>query len=66
VIRTKAHHDDLETWSKKPGKIHVADHLGRSFEVMILSFEPTDRKPTPSTPWRMRYTMKTLLLRRLS
>ena len=66
VIRTKAHHDALEAWSRKPGKVRVTDHLGRTFEVMLQGFEPTDRKPTPTTPWRLRYTMKTLLLRRIA
>lgn len=66
VIRTKEHHDALEAWSRKPGKVHVTDHLGRTFEVLIASFEPTDRRPTPNVPWRLRYTMKTMLLRRIS
>lgn len=65
-IRTQAHHDDLETWSKKPGLIHVSDHLGRVFEVMFTAFEPTDRKPTGQTPWRLRYVMKALVLRRVT
>lgn len=65
-IRTREHHDALETWAKKPGKVHITDHLGRTFVVMFRSFEATDRKPTPTVPWRLRYTMKTLLLRRLS
>ena len=66
VIRTKAHYEALEAWSKKPGKVHVTDHLGRTFEVIIQSFSPEDRKPTPSVSWRLNYTMSTLLLRRVS
>ena len=66
VIRDQAHHDALVTWVRKPGLIHVEDHLGRVFEVMLTAFEPTDRKPTAHVPWRLRYTMKALLLRRVS
>lgn len=66
VIRTQAFHDALEAWSRKPGKVRITDHLGRTFEVMFTSFEPVDRKPTPSVPWRLRYTMKTLLFRRIA
>jgi hypothetical protein len=66
VIRSEAHYDALLAWVKKPGKVRVTDHLGRTFEVFIQAFEPEDRKPTPQTPWRLRYTVTTLLLRRIS
>lgn len=65
VIRTQEHHDLLTEWSKKPGKLRVTDHLGRTFEIMISSIEIEDRTPTPSVPWRLRYTMNALLLRRI-
>lgn len=64
VIRTQAHHDGLLEWAKKKCAIEVHDHLGRVFVVVITAFEPQDRRPTPSTPWRLNYTMKTLMLRR--
>lgn len=66
VIRTKQHYDQLELWAKKPGKIRVTDHLGRTFEVVIQGFVPEDRQPRPGVMWRMRYEMSTLLLRRVS
>jgi hypothetical protein len=66
VIRTKAHHDALDVWAKKPGLINVYDHLGRAFQVVFTAFEPVDRQPTPQTPWRMRYVMNALVLRRLA
>ena len=65
VIRTQAHYDDLAVWAQKPGKVRVTDHLGRTFEVMLRAFEPEDRPPTKTTPWRLRYSMKALLLRRI-
>lgn len=66
VIRTQAHHNALEAWARKEGEVHVSDHLGRTWAVLITSFQPTDRRPTPSTPWRLRYTMSALILRRVS
>ena len=64
VIRSQAHHDSLLEWAKKKRLIEVHDHLGRVFEVVITSFEPSDRRPTAHTPWRLTYSMKTLMLRR--
>lgn len=66
VIRTQAHHDDLADWAKKPGLVNVADHLGRTFQVVFTDFQAEERKPTPQTPWRLRYTMSALVLRRLT
>jgi hypothetical protein len=66
AIRTQAHHDALRTWSKKPGLVNVTDHLDRTFQVVFQGFEATDRSPTPQTPWRQRYTMSALVLRRLA
>lgn len=66
VIRTQEHHDELLRWSKKSNEVRVSDHLGRTFEVIIKSFRPVERRATPATPWRMTYTMQTLVLRRLA
>lgn len=66
AIRSKAHHDQLLAWAERPGLVHVADHLGRTWEVIFSKFDPTDRRPTPNTPWRQRYTMTALILRRVS
>lgn len=66
VIRTQAHHDALDAWAKKPGHVNIHDHLGRAFQVVFTDFQATDRPPTPQTPWRQRYTMTALVLRRLA
>lgn len=66
VIRTQAQHDTLRAWSKKPGAINITDHLDRTFQVVFQDFQATDRSPTPNTPWRQRYTMSALILRRLA
>lgn len=62
-IRSQEHHDALDEWSKKTVPIEVLDHLGRTFVVMLQSLQVQERKPTPTTPWRMTYVMKALLLR---
>lgn len=66
VIRSKQQHDILESWYERTGVLHVTDHLSRTFEVMLQGFEVSERKPTKAVTWRLRYTMKTLLLRQLS
>lgn len=63
VIRTQAHHDTLREWALSGHLIEIRDHLGRVFEAVITVFDPVDRAPTPTTPWRFTYTMKTLVLR---
>lgn len=67
VIRTQAHHDNLLAWLNRRGIIEITDHLSRTFEVMLTGFEVTERAPTKSgVRWRMRYSMKALLLRQIS
>lgn len=66
VIRTQAHYEAYEEWAAKGGEIHVTDHLGRTWEVFIQAFEPEERKPTANVPWRYRYTVRCLLMRRVS
>lgn len=65
AIRTKAHYDALENWAERPNAVEITDHLGRTFRVVITDFLPVDRNPTPLTPWRLRYTVKTNILKRL-
>lgn len=65
VIYTKAHYDKLNYWAQKTTAVRIKDHLGRTFEVAMKSFEPVDRRPTPAKPWRFTYTMRALVLRRV-
>jgi hypothetical protein len=62
VIRSQAHYDALLLWAAKPYPIHVTDHLGRTWQVVIRRFAPEDRRPTRAVPVRMRYVMETLNL----
>lgn len=67
VIRTKAHHDALDEWVGRRRIIQVTDHVHRTYEVMLTGFEVTERAPTKSgVRWRLRYSMKALLLRQLA
>lgn len=66
VIRSKQHHDDLLYWAQKDYEVQVTDHLGRTWEVAMNQFIPEDRKPMANVPWRLRYTMKVFILRRVS
>ena len=65
AIRTKEHYDRLVEWAEKSVAIDVTDHLGRTFRVFITEFNPIDRRSTPRTPWRLRYTMKARVLERV-
>lgn len=66
VIRTQAHHDQLDRWARKKKVITVSTHQSEVFEVILTSFEPEDRRPTPTVQWRMKYQMKALVLRRVA
>lgn len=66
VVRAKTHHDALIHWEKKPGKVRITDHLGRTFEVMIRSLDMKDRRPSGDDTWRFQYTFNCLLLRRIT
>lgn len=74
-IHTKQHHDELDHWARKDHPVQVTDHMRRTFEVVIQEFVPEDRRfgrhPRSDSldddvRWRMRYTMKCLILRRVS
>ena len=62
VIRTEAHYAELLRWARKGNPIVVTDHLDRLFTVVLTSFQPTDRRPTQTVTWRLRYAMDVVLL----
>ena len=66
VVRSKTHHDKLIDWQKRPGKLRITDHLGRTFEVMVRSLQMLDRRPTGDNTWRFEYSFNCLLLRRIA
>lgn len=59
-IRTQAHHDELRRWSKKVNRLELADHLGRTWLIRMVEFDPDEKVPTKKTPWRFDYEIKAL------
>lgn len=66
VVRSQIQHDRLTYWAEKRTPIQITDHLDRTFEVIVKRFDPVARQPTADVPWRGRYTMTCLLIRRVS
>lgn len=66
VMHTEEHYKALEFWSKKSTTVQITDHLGRTWAVVMKSFEPVEVRPTALKPWRFTYTMKAVVLRRLA
>lgn len=66
VLLTKEYYDSLLEWTKRLEVVRITDHLGRTFEVVITKFDPTERLPTPTKPWRADYTMSCLLLKEIT
>lgn len=75
VTYTKQHYDKLLSWTKKDHPVEITDHLDRTFRVIMQDFIPEDRRngrPPKSSSlsddqrWRNTYTIKALILRRVS
>lgn len=66
AIRTQAHHDALADWAGRDHAVLISTHLGRQYRVFITDFEPAEPPKPSRLPWRMRYTMKTLILERVT
>jgi hypothetical protein len=62
VVRTQGQYDNLLLWSEKPGVITITDHLGRSFECLMVEFKPDEQRPTARTAWRFNYEMTVLVV----
>ena len=62
VLLSQTHYDLLLDWTKRLVPLHITDHLGRTFEVVIQKFDPVERLPSPNHPLRVDYTMTCLLL----
>jgi hypothetical protein len=65
-IRTQAHHDALFEWATRDVPVEVSDHLGRTYRVVISQLNVTERRPTKTVPWRLRYEMTTRIVRRVT
>lgn len=67
VIYTQEHHDKLAYWARKEVPVILTDHMGRSWEVVMKSFVPTDRRPKNSEQRsRFTYEMSALIMRQVT
>jgi hypothetical protein len=64
-IYKQAHYDALELWSRKHMPVTLADHLGRTYKVILTHFDPKDLR-RPGTTIRWDYTVKAIVLGRLT
>lgn len=62
VLLTEAHYTLLLDWTKRLVPLHITDHLGRTFEVVIKKYDPVERPTSRLRPWRCDYTITCLLL----
>jgi hypothetical protein len=58
VIRSEQHFHDLMAWSKKTSRLHITDHLERTWEVRMDSIDIDEQRDTARNPWRFTYTVK--------
>lgn len=62
----QAHYDLLYQWTKSCRVLRVTDHLDRTFEIIIQKFDPQEKLPSASNPWRADYTLSCLLLKEVT
>lgn len=58
--RGKAMHDDLLDWAGRRHEIVVTDHMARSFTILPIRVDFTDRR-SAIEPWRFIYEMRGLM-----
>jgi hypothetical protein len=64
-IYLQDHYDALLEWSEKAQVLELSDHLGRTYEVILTQFAPTDLR-RPGTTIRWDYEMKAIVLGRIA
>ncbi len=67
VINTESHYQELNRWALMESPIFITDHLDRTWEVVVETFAPEDRRTGAGhlTSWRYMYTMRVLVMRRM-
>lgn len=61
VTLSQAQHEAFIYWYEKSNQIQVTDDLGRTFTIVIESYEPT-RRWTKSHNWKHDYTMSYIVV----
>lgn len=59
-IREQQHFEDLLYWTRKVNRLELTDHLGRTWRIRFLVFNPDEQRPTARHPWRFTYDVKAL------
>lgn len=65
VIRDIDHHDALLEWSRKTNVFHITDHLGRTFKVVAVRFNPDEKRPSATITAKFNYDFTVLVLEEL-
>lgn len=63
-VYSDTEHDKLVLWHRKDLVLVLTDHLLRSWDVISVDLDITDRKPTPKNSSRYQYTWQLLVLGR--
>lgn len=63
-VYTEAEYDKLVLWHRKDKELTLTDHLGRSWTVLSLDLDITERRPSPKNSSRYQYTWQLLNLGR--
>lgn len=59
-IREEDHFESLLYWTRKVNRLELTDHLGRTWRIRFLVFNPDEQRPTTRHPWRFNYEIKTI------
>jgi hypothetical protein len=57
---------DLQAWSQLPYPIYVTDHLNRTWNVKLIALDVVDMRPSRRSTVRGTYTMRSIVLGRMS
>lgn len=64
--QTQAFYDAILDWTTRDNPIELRDHYMRTFEVMFMAWDPDESRARVDARWRGGYTVRGLLLRRIS
>lgn len=57
-VRSQAMHDTLLLWTARTNRLHITDHLERTWEVRITAPDIDEERQSARNAWRFRYTIK--------
>lgn len=66
VIRTEQHLADFQYWTSKTHRVHLTDHLGRTWEIRMGAVDLDEKRPSHLTLWRYEYTVRATIYGKIS